>query len=126
MLGEFRDFVKTLNIGDYFSVGKIDGSKDKSIGIYSDPAYSRVEAIGGLSSYDRASVRILVHWTKNAAETERAARSLFEGLRYQTDFDMDGIHVQYIDLTSQEPIPVGTDDNGIYEYVIPLVIFYRR
>lgn len=127
MLAEFRDFVKTLGVGEYFSIGKIDSSKDKSIGIYSDTNNQRIEAMGKDSSYDRANMRILIHWNKNLKETETAARSLYEQLRYQVDFDIsDTIHAQYIDLTSGEPIFVGTDEEGIYEYVITLSLIYRR
>ena len=126
MLAKFRDFVKTFNIGEHFSIGKIDGTKQKSVGIYGDRGGQRVEAIGRLSSYDRANVRILIHWTKNLNDTEQAARSLFEALRYQTDLDMDGVHVYYIDLLQSEPAFVGTDESGVYEYVITLTIYYER
>lgn len=126
MLAEFRDYIKQFGIGEHFSIGKIDGSKDKSIGVYGDANNTRVEAIGRLSSYDRANIRILVHWTKNLTETEFAARTLYSSLRYSADFDMGDIHVQFIDLRQGEPVMVGTDENGVYEYVITATIYYRR
>lgn len=126
MLAEFKDFIKTLGVGDYFSIGKIDSSKDKSIGVYGDTTSYRIEAIGKDSKYDIANMRILIHWNKNLNETESAARSLYELLRYQSNFDMSGIYVYFIDLIQGEPIFVGTDNNGIYEYVITLRLVYRR
>lgn len=126
MLAEFRDFVKTLEVGEHFSIGKIDSSKDKSIGIYGDTNNNRIEAIGKDSMYDISNMRILIHWNKNLTETEAASRSLYELLRYQNNFDMSGIHVYFIDLIEGEPIFVGTDNNGIYEYVITLRLIYRR
>ena len=126
MLAEFRDFVKTLEVGEHFSIGKIDSSKDKSIGIYGDTNGNRIEAIGKDSMYDISNMRILIHWNKNLTETEAASRSLYELLRYQNNFDMSGIHVYFIDLIDGEPIFVGTDNNGIYEYVITLRLVYRR
>lgn len=126
MLAEFKDFIKTLGVGDYFSIGKIDSSKDKSIGVYGDTTSYRIEAIGKDSKYDIANMRILIHWNKNLNETESAARSLYELLRYQSNFDMSGIYVYFIDLIQGEPIFVGTDNNGIYEYVITLRLIYRR
>ena len=126
MLAEFRDFVKTLEVGEHFSIGKIDSSLDKSIGIYGDSNLDRIEAIGKDSMYDISNMRILIHWTKNLAETEAASRSLYELLRYQSNFDMSGIYVYFIDLIEGEPIFVGTDNNGIYEYVITLRLVYRR
>lgn len=126
MLVEFKDFIKTFEVGEHFSIGIIDGALDKSIGIYGNSPSYRIEAIGKESKYSMTYMRILIHWNKNLRETETAARSLFESLRYQRDFDMGDIHVNYIDLLSEEPIPVGTDENGVYEYVISLRIFYRR
>ena len=126
MLAEFRDFVKTLEVGEHFSIGKIDGSLDKSIGIYGDSNLDRIEAIGKNSKYDISNMRILIHWNKNLTETEAASRSLYELLRYQNNFDMSGIYVYFIDLIEGEPIFVGTDNNGIYEYVITLRLIYRR
>lgn len=126
MLAEFRDFIKTFAVGDYFSIGKIDSTKDKSIGVYGDSSYTRVEAIGKESNYDIANLRILIHWNKNLSETEAAARALYDYLRYQSDFDMSDIHVYYLDLIQGEPLFVGTDDNGVYEYVITMRIYYRR
>lgn len=126
MLVEFKDFIKTFEIGEHFSIGLIDESKDKSIGIYGNSSPNRIEAVGKESKYSMTFMRILVHWNKNLRETETAARSLFELLRYQSNFDMGDIHVNYIDLLSEEPIYLGTDENGVYEYVISLRIFYRR
>ena len=126
MLSELKDFVKTIGIGEHFSIGKIDSAKDKSIGVYGDSNRERVEAIGRESSYDRANARILIHWTKNLRETEAAARELFEALRYIHNVQMGDVFVYFLDLTQGEPAFVGTDDNGIYEYVITLSILYRR
>lgn len=126
MLVEFKDFIKTLEVGEHFSIGIIDGVLDKSIGIYEQAPSYRIEAVGKESKYSMTYMRILIHWNKNLRETETAARSLFESLRYQSDFDMGEIHVNYIDLLTEEPIFVGTDENGVYEYVISLRIFYRR
>lgn len=126
MLAEFRDFVKTLGVGDYFSIGKIDSTKDKSIGIYGDSNSYRVEAFGKASKYDISNMRILIHWNKNLAETEAASKSLYEQLRYQKEFDMNNIYVYFIDLIQGEPLFVGTDGNGVYEYVISIRVYYRR
>lgn len=126
MLAEFKDYLKTLNIADHYSIGKIDNSKERSIGVYADGYQRRVEAIGKASSYGTAGIRILLHWTKNLRETETVARSLYDELRYITDTDMGSVHVQYLYLNYDEPVFLGTDANGVYEYVISGVIYYRR
>lgn len=127
MLATFREYLKTLNLADNYYIGKIDNTKLKTIGIYSQPGVRRVEAIGKASSYDIAGVRILVHWNKSARETEEAARNIFESIRYITGTDIsEEIHVDYLDLLESEPNFIGTDDNGVYEYHISARIYYRR
>lgn len=125
MLAEFRDYIKTLGVADYYSIGKIDNAKEKSLGIYGDSTRRRIEAIGKNKSYSVCQFRILLHWNKNLAETETQARYLFDQLRYITDTDMSTMHVQYLDLSYEEPVFVGTDSNGVYEYVISGTIYYR-
>ncbi len=127
MLVQFKDYLKTLNVADHYSVGKIDNSKEKSLGVYSSAGgESRIEAIGRESSYDRANVRLLLHWNKNAVETENSARTLFEKIRYITDTQMGDIFVCYVHLLNQEPVFLGTDDNGVYEYYLSVDIYYNR
>ena len=130
MLATFRDYLKSINLADHYYIGKIDNSKLKTIGLYGQPGFSRIEAIGRCSSYDVAGIRILVHWNKNAKESEEAARTIFESIRYITDADITGasgaIHVNYLDLLEPEPNFIGTDDNGVYEYHISARLYYRR
>ena len=126
MIAEFRDYLKTLNVAQNYSIGKIDNAKDYSLGVYGGTQTSRTEAIGRASSYNTFGFRILLHWNKNARQTEENAFVLFEKIRYITDLDMTDIHVQYIDLDYDEPISVGTDENGVYEYVISGTIYYRK
>lgn len=43
--------------------------------------------------------------------------------------DIDKNHarvIKYIDLIVPEPVPVGTDDNGIYEFVIELQLYVEK
>lgn len=137
MLAEFRDYLKTLDLAENYYIGKIESTKLKTIGLYGQSNQRRIEAIGKQSSYDIAGVRILVHWNKNARESEIAARNIFESIRYITDADMpvpqalagedvSVIHVDYLDLLEAEPTFIGTDDNGVYEYHISARIYYRR
>ena len=127
MLAEFRDYLRTLEVADNYYIGKIDNSKHKTVGIYgAGSGLARIEAFGKESSYDVTRIRILVHWNKNARETEVASRNLYEKLRYITDVDMGGIHIDYLSLDEAEPSFIGTDDNGVYEYHISARIYYRR
>ncbi len=126
MLAKFRDYLKTLDVAENYYLGKIVNETEKTLGVYSNQGYARVEAIGRHSSYDIAGFILLLHWNKNARESEDAARNLYEAIRYITDTDMNGLYVEYIDLQSGEPNFAGTDDNGVYEFSIAGRIYYRR
>ena len=126
MLEELKDYLKTLDLADYYYVGKIDNKREKVIGVYSLSKGARVEAIGRESSYDKAGFQILVHWNKNAVETEATARQIFEALRYITNTEMGDLYVYYLDLDIGEPVFLGTDQENVYEYHISGTIYYRR
>lgn len=126
MIAEFRDYLKTLNVADYYYIGKIEQSKECVIGVYADTPTRRVEAVGKASSYGTFGIRILLHWNKNAKQTEEQALSLYERIRYTQDVQMGDVFVEYLDLDYDAPIFVGTDQNGVYEYVIQGTIYYRK
>ena len=126
MIAEFRDYLKTLNVAQNYYIGKIENSKEYTLGIYADSSTPRIEAVGKDKSYGTFGVRLLLHWNKNANETEAQALSLFEQIRYITNTDMSDIHIQYIDWDYDEPVFVGTDANGVYEYVITGIIYYKK
>ena len=134
MIAEFRDYLKTLNVATYYYIGKIENAKEEVLGIYADNPTVRVESVGKNSSYGTYGVRLLLHWNKNARETEAQALSLFEAIRYIQDVDMttgtgqtaSTVHVKYIDWDYDAPVFLGTDANGVYEYVIDGMIYYRK
>ena len=64
---------------------------------------------------------------KNAKETEQAARSLFAALRStENQFTINATPVYILTLLTPEPVDIGTDDNGVYEWVIEFEIYYER
>lgn len=129
-LHEIRDWLETLDVAEHYYIGRLDNKKEKSLGVYSRArGGTPVMAIGGVqnSSYDIKAVSLLLHWNRNARETEAAAKELWEHLFGMTDVDIpSGSHIQYIQPNVPEPVAVGTDDGGVYEYVIEINIYYRR
>lgn len=128
-LAEVKDWIKSLGIGENFYIGKMDNKKDKSIGIYQRKAEGEpFTAIGGLecTKTDTKQISILIHWSKNAKETEEAAYSLYNKLRETGKTTINGIQIDYIKLEVPEPIDTGTDDKGIYERVIWFNLIYER
>ena len=130
-LKDIRQYISSLNIAadDNVYMGKMDNKSQKSIGVYSRPSSGPANiAIGGLeyTTYDTKPVSLLVHWNKNKDETERTAYELFEKLRSVTSLTIGDTPINYLRLMVPEPQDVGTDDNGVYEYIIWLDFVYQR
>ena len=124
-LSDVRDWLKTLITAEHYYIGKLDSKQDKSIGVYQrkNPA-PPIKAIGQSSSYEIKPLSILIHWNKNANETERTALKLYRQLGAVTFLELNDTHVQFISLLQSEPVDVGTDDSGVYERVIEFDIYY--
>ena len=130
-LKDIRQYISDLNIAadDNVYIGKLDNKKQKSIGVYSRPTSGPVNvAIGGIecTTYDTKPVSLLIHWSKSKDETEKAAYNLFEKLRSVTSLTIGDTSINYLRLMVPEPQDVGTDDSGVYEYVIWLDFIYER
>jgi hypothetical protein len=126
-LAEVRDWMKTQVSCLNWYIGKIDGSKPECIGLYNLNNGTPVLAIGGLenTSYAVKAISILVHWSKNADTAERKAQEVYAALFGQSAV-ISGKRVISFQMRMPEPVSVGTDDAGIYEYVIETTIFYER
>ncbi len=130
-LSDIRQYVAGLGIVDdsHVYIGKLDNKQQKSIGVYSRSANGPPGiALGGLecTTYDTKRISLLIHWSKRKDETERAACELFEKLRNVTSLTIGDTHIDYLCLMVPEPQDVGTDDSGVYEYVIWLDFLYER
>lgn len=128
-LAEVRDWIKTFNAANNYYIGKLDNKRENSIGIYQRKTIDgpRV-AIGGrsLASYDVKSISILIHWNKNANETEKRAQYLYNRLFEAESVVIGETPIKMIALLQNEPVDVGTDDNNVYERVIELDLYYER
>jgi len=127
VLADIRDWIKTLIPADFYYVGKLDAKKEKSIGVYQlkrmippNVAYSRLE------TYERKGVTLLVHWNKNATETETAAFMLYKKLRAVDSLRLNETRVLYLELLESEPVNIGSDENGVHECVIDLILYYEK
>ena len=128
---EIREWIASLGIAedDNVYMGKLDNKQQKSIGVYSRSSSGSPNiALGGLdyTSYDVRPISLLVHWTTRKAESEVAAYEVFEKLRNVSSLDIGDTHINYLRLMVPEPQDVGTDDGGVYEYVIWLDLIYER
>ena len=130
-LNDIRGYIAGLGIADGKNVyiGKLNNKKDRSIGVYrrqgSGPP---VMALGGYdySSYDIRRISLLIHWDKDVRTSEQAAYGLYEKLKNVSSLSIGDTPINCIILQVPEPVDVGTDDNGVYEYVIWLDFVYQR
>ena len=130
-LTEIRQWIASLGIAEdqHVYMGKLDNKQQKSIGVYGrSGSGSPGIALGGLecTTYDTKRLSLLVHWTTRKAESEVAAYEEFEKLRNVSSLDIGDTHINYLRLMVPEPQDVGTDDGGVYEYVIWLDLIYER
>ena len=129
MLEDVRDYVESLELSEHTYMGKMDSKKEKSIGVYHSKREKPYRmAIGGpsLQSYGVKSVSFLVHWNKSPRDTEKAAKTLFEALRDTENVTINNRTIKFIQLLYDEPINVGTDDDGVYEMVIDAAVIYEK
>lgn len=126
-LKEVKDWLKKQVKADVWKIGTYDASKDKTICIRNLTSNRGKLAIGGLDNTSKAvkGLSIVVHWNKNPNETERVAQSIY-ALFYGQAPAIGNYQVIKCDMRSDEPISVGTDGQGIYEYVIEIWITYQR
>lgn len=126
-LAEVREWLKTQIDCPAWYIGKIDGKKAQCIGLYNVTGGLPVIAVGGLenTSYAAKTVSILVHWGKNADTAEQKAQEVYAAMFGQSA-EIGGRRVINFAMRTPEPVSVGTDDEGIYEYVIEVTIQYER
>ena len=123
-------WIKTLSTKpEHYYCGTLNSKKDKSFGVYQlKDQRARDIAIGGMSTTKTATkgISILVHWTGSTRDTENTAASLYAELAAVENTVIGNKKINYIQLLHNEPIDVGTDENGICERVIEFIIHYER
>lgn len=118
------DFKASFNWNEAISIGKIDNNKEKAICFYnSKRTLSPVKAIDE-SSYKYKPITILLRYTKNQDTAEQMANSIYEFYDDRT-FNIENKRV-YAQHLYNDPMNLGTDENGVYEYSIELNILEER
>ena len=128
-LKDIKGWVKSLGVSENVYIGKLDNKKQQSIGVYPRSSSGQPNiALGGLeyTTWDTRPISFLVHWNRDKSETESVAFRLFEKIRNISSLDIGDTHINTVRLMVPEPQDVGTDDNGVYEYVIWLDFIYQR
>lgn len=130
-LKDIRQYVAALGIAEdsHVYIGKLDNKKEKSIGVYNRQGQGPPrQTLGGGQNvtYGEKKISLLVHWNKSKIEAEEAAVRLFDTLQNSDTGNIGDTKIFYICLDVPEPQDVGTDDSGVYEYVIWVSFFYEK
>ncbi len=130
-LRDIRDYIATLEIAEdeHCYCGRMPDKKKKSIGTY--PLTQRLPSnipLGGKSNslHSEKTVSFLVHWNESPTETEKAAFALQKALEECRNVTINQHKILFIRTSYDEPIPVNTDEEGIYEYVIECIFYYME
>ena len=124
-LKQYKDYFKTsFNWNEGISIGKIDNNKEKALCFYnSKRTITPITAIDK-NTYTIKPITILLRYTKNQDTAEQMALSIYEFFDNRL-FEIDKKRVisqhQY-----SEPITLGTDDNGVYEYSLEIDLLEER
>lgn len=114
---------------DGWTMARLDASKERRVGVYQRPTYDGAEvALGGQAQTKTRTkhVQVLVHWTKNARDTEEAAQALYDAIAAADHPTIGDFAAAYIDPMLPEPVDLGADDSGIFERAIWLDIYYQN
>lgn len=130
-LKDIRQWISDLGIAadERVYIGKLDNKQQKAVGVYERKGSGPpVTALGGpcCATYGVRRLSLLVHWTMSKLETESAAWELYEKLKTVDSLIIGNTFVSGLILQVPEPVDVGTDDNGVYEYVIWLDLIYNE
>ena len=125
---QIKDYFKTtFNWTDSISIGKIDNNQEKAVCFYNSNrnlAYSPV--IGGKenkSTYIKP-ITILLRYTKNQDSAETKAQEIYEFFEERTFF-VNSKRI-FTMMSTDDPVNLGTDEKGVYEYSIEIDLYIER
>ena len=127
-ISDFKDWLKSKIDCPTWFTGGLRSADEKAIVIYNGKAYTNPMAIGGIknSSYKGKGIRILIHWNKNIKESELKAQEIYNSINGLANVKIADKRVIQFKMRDPEPIYLGVDNSGIYEYVIDLEIIIER
>lgn len=126
---QFRDWLKSnlSDYGEWCGMGKMDTTKSKAICVYPSRNSEQPNFIVGgepAVGYYNRTFQLLIRWGKDFGESETKVNEVYKSLM-NTISDVSG-HKILIIPQQKEPIFLGADDKGIYEYTLFVKIFYEK
>ena len=78
-----------------------------------------------MEGYGEKYITILIHWNKSPRDAEKVAVGLYETLRRARDIQTEDGTIKFFQLL-YDPQDIGTDDSGIYEWVIEAAVIFEK
>lgn len=120
------DFDSNFNFPETSTTGKISDNSVAVCFYNSKRVIPQINAIGSAenSSYGIKAITVLLRYTNDNYQAEQQA------LKIQNFFNrrkckINQKNIRY-ELLYQEPIFLGTDDKGVYEYSFEINVYYER
>lgn len=107
--------------------GDINANLERSIGVYNAKRGGIYKiCIGGKACTKtlEKKISILIHWTDNPTFAEQEAERILDLLTDIRQYEAGDFIVRF--LKCDDPVSVGKDDRGVYEYVIEAIVYYER
>ena len=127
-LKQIKDSFKSdFKWSDGISIGKIDNNTEKAICFYNSKRnLSYQSVIGGKENKTTyiKPISILLRYTKNQNDAEIKAQEVYEFFEGRTFF-IENKRI-FTQMYNEEPMNLGTDDNGVYEYSIEINLYIER
>lgn len=127
-IADVRSYIVSLGLADQVYSGMMADKVEKSIGCYPSKhtvSYRRSFGMPSTASYGRYYASFLVHWTESQRDSEKAARALQDALEAARDVSAGDETILFILPLYADPVPLDTDDAGIYEFDIEAAIIYK-
>lgn len=127
LLSDIRTYLKTKIKCPQWYLNKLGGTQEQSITLYNVKGLAPRMALGGIgnTSYTTKAISILIHWGKDSNAAERKAQEVYNAF-FGQDAVIGNEKVIMFNMKTDSPIYVGTDSEGIIEYVVELIIYYER
>ncbi len=111
-----------------FYCGKTDYKYEKSICVYDlqNEAQRNISIGGEENTTGIKKYSILIRWNKNYIETTDASEQIYKFLTNLNHMSYNNIDINYIELLNDTPVDLHCGDDGIFERLIDLKIYYKE
>ena len=122
-IDKFDEWISNLIPGTW-DVGRLLVGEMR-LALYPDRAAVNPTALGGNSSYRGHAIRVLVHWNKNVLASQIKSNEIYVKLKTATGA-INGKRIIKVNMRDPDPVFIGADDSGVFEFVIDCEIILER